>query len=155
VIYTLAAYSLTFGALGLYWALLAHRRRASAELAALATGITPADPREGFNVGAALLAPFWLLRHGQPMLGLLLLVPVLVVFPLMAREMWIPALFVGAVPAAAGAALGFVANRIGVAHTKIAASAAWSAHQRPWVLAAVILYTVVLPWAGWWLTDPA
>ena len=149
MIYAVASYSITLGALGLYWVLLAHRRRESAEACARATGGPLEDPRSGFNPGAALLAPLWMLRHGMLAPGLLLLVPAVAVVPLVAREMWVPALFVGAVPAAAGAALGFVANRIGVAHTQLDTPTAWSASQRPWALAGVALYTIVLPWA--WL----
>ncbi len=155
MIYTVAAYSITFGVLGLYWVLLDHRRRESAELYARATGEALEEPGRGFNVGAALLAPIWMLFHGMRVPGLLLLLPVVALFPLIQREMWTAALFVSAVPAAAGAALGFVANRIGVSHTKLDSPAAWSRSQRPWALGAIGLYTIVLPWAWLWLRSGA
>lgn len=145
MIYAIASYSITFGALGVYWVVTAHRRRESAEAYARATGAALEDPRVGFHPGAALLAPLWMLRHGMVVPGALLLVPLVALVPLLAREMFVPALFVGAVPAAAGAALGLVANRIGVGHTGLDTPAAWSASQLPWSLAGVVLYTVVLP----------
>ncbi len=151
MIYAIASYSVTFGALGLYWVLMAHRRRESAEAYARATGTALEDPRVGFHPGAALLAPFWMLRHGMVMPGALLIVPLLAVGPLLVREMFVPALFVGAVPAAAGAALGLVANRIGVGHTGLESPAEYSASQLPWSMAGVVLYTIVLP-VAWLVT---
>jgi hypothetical protein len=66
--------------------------------------------------------------------------------------MWVPLIFVAMVPVAAGAALGFVANRIGVAHTGIEAPGAFSGTQLPWALGGIAFYTVVLPWA-WYVTS--
>ncbi|MBB84125.1 MAG: hypothetical protein CL931_09995 [Deltaproteobacteria bacterium] len=152
MIYAIAAYSITLGVLGLYWAVLAHRRVEIEAAHARAAGEALADPRKGFNAGALLLAPFWMLKHGMTIPGALLLVPTIAIVPLAQREMWIPLLFVGTVPFAAGAALSFVGNRIAVAHTGLEAPDAYSASQLPWTLAGIALYTIVLPWA-WYFTQ--
>ena len=152
MVYAIASYTLTLGALGLYWALLAHRRREFADAHARATGGVLEDPRRGFNTGALLLAPLWMLRHGMVLPGAVLLLPCLAIVPLYQREMWMPLLFVVMVPVAAGAALGLVGNRIGVTHTGIEAPAAYSASQLPWSLAGIALYTVVLPWAWYFMS---
>ncbi len=154
MVYTIAAYSITLGVLGLYWAVLAHRRREFAESQALATQGALEDPRKGFNVGAFLLAPVWMLRHGMMLPGALLLAPCLALGPLYLREMWVPLIFVAVVPVAAGAALGFVGNRIAVSHTGLEAPGAFSGTQLPWALAGIALHTVVLPWA-WFFTSSA
>jgi hypothetical protein len=146
VIYVLAAYSITLGVLALYLVLLQHRRRESAEQLARHAGLPISDPRAGFNAGAMLLAPFWLMGHGMLPMGLLLLVPCLVVVPLYQRGLWIPLLFVAIVPAAAAAALGFVGNRIAVKYTGIQQPGAFSASQLPWAIAGITLHVFVLPW---------
>jgi len=154
LIYAIAAYTITLGALGLYWSLLMHRRVEHAQALARARGDALEDPRRGLNMGALLLAPFWMLRHGMTMPGVLLLIPTLATVPLAQREMWVPLLFVGTIPLAAGAALAFVGNRIAVAHTGLEEPAAFSASQLPWSLAGVALYTIVLPWA-WYFSQGA
>ena len=151
MVYAIAAYTITLGVLGLYWAVLAHRRAEFAEAHARTNATALEDPRKGFNLGACLLAPVWMLRHGMTLPGALLLMPVLAILPLYEREMWLPLLFVGMVPIAAGAALGFVGNRIAVAHTGLESPAAFSTSQLPWSLAGIALYTIVLPWA-WYFT---
>ena len=147
MIYAIAAYSITLGVLGLYWATLAHRRAEYAQAHARATGGELEDPRRGFNVGALLLAPFWMLKHGMTIPGTLLVVPTLAIVPLLQREMWLPLLFIGTIPLAAGAALAFVGNRIAVEHTGLEEPAAFSASQLPWSLAGIALHAVVLPWS--------
>jgi hypothetical protein len=150
VIYTIAAYSITLGSLALYLVLLQHRRREFAgELARLDSGPLM-DPRSGFNVGAFLLAPIWMLRHGMVLPGVVVIVPWLAIVPLYLAGVWIPLLFVAMVPIAAGAALLFVGNRIAVAHTGLEDPGDFSASQLPWALAGVTLYLVVLPWL-WYL----
>jgi len=151
VVYTLAAYSITLGVLALYLVLLQHRRRQSAEDVARRRGLEAADPRSGFNAGALLLAPIWMLRHGMVLPGALLLVPYLAIVPLYERELWIPLLFVGMIPIAAGAALGFIGNRIAVQHMGLEGPGAVSASQLPWAVAGVVLYLFVLPWS-WYFT---
>lgn len=151
MVYVIAAYSITLGALGLYWAVLAHRRIEAEAARARAAGGALADPRKGFNAGALLLAPFWMLKHGMTVPGALLLLPTFATVPLVQREMWLPLLFVGTVPLAAGAALAFVGNRIAVTHTGVEAPDAFSASQLPWALTGIALYTIVLPWA-WFFT---
>lgn len=151
MVYVIAAYSITLGALGLYWALLAHRRVEANEAHARATEAALDDPRRGFNLGALLLAPFWMLRHGLVVPGALLLAPTLATLPLFQREMWLPMVFVASIPLAAGAALAVVGNRIAVAHTGLETPAAFSATQRPWAMGGIALYTIVLPWAYYFL----
>lgn len=154
MVYAIAAYTITLGVLALYWVMLEYRRRESAaELARSGHGSAP-DPRSGFNVGACLLAPFWMMKHGMALPGALLLAPALAAVPLYTRGMWIPLIFVGILPIAAGAALGFVANRIGVDHTGIDEPAAYSATQLPWALGGIFLHTVLLPWA-WYFSQSA
>ncbi|MCR9094325.1 MAG: hypothetical protein NXI30_08915 [bacterium] len=151
MVYVIAAYSITLGALGLYWALLAHRRIEVEAARARVAGTPLADPRRGFNAGALLLAPFWMLKYGMTVPGTLLLVPTVAIAPLVQRELWLPLLFVGTVPLAAGAALAFVGNRIAVAHTGVEEPDAFSASQLPWALVGIALYTVILPWAWFFL----
>lgn len=147
MIYTIAAYSITLGVLGLYLVLLQHRhRQCDADLAHV-RGEAPADPSKGFNVGAALVAPVWLVAHGNALAGLLLLVPWLVAVPLWMRGALTLLLFVALVPVAAGAALGFVGNRIAAAKSGVRDPVAFSSSQLPWALAGVVLYAFVLPWA--------
>ena len=154
MVYAIAAYTITLGVLGLYWVVLAHRRTEFAESRARTTADALEDPRKGFNVGACLLAPVWMLRHGMTLPGVVLLAPCLAVVPLYSREMWLPLLFVGMIPVAAGAALGFVGNRIAVAHTGLETPGAFSGSQLPWSLAGIALYTIVLPWL-WYFTAGA
>ena len=147
MVYAIAAYTITLGSLALYWVMIQHRRRETATELGSHRRSTLQDPRTGFNLGACLLAPFWMLRHGMLMPGALLLVPTVAVIPLYSLQLWIPLLFVGMLPIAAGAALGFVANRIAVAHTGIEQAGEFSATQLPWALTGIVLYVFVLPWA--------
>lgn len=149
MIYALASYSVTFGALGLYWAFLAHRRRALADAVARAAGQPTPAPASGLNLGALLLAPLWMIAHGMRVMGALLLVPWLASVPLALAERWVPFVFVAAIPLAAGAALARVGNGIAAARGGHASAAAVSATQLPWALGGIALYTIVLPWAIW------
>jgi len=152
VIYAIAAYSITLGVLALYLVLLQHQRREAGEAVALRSGGDVADPRSGFNAGAFLLAPLWMLGHGMLLPGALMLIPCVAIIPLYQAEMWIPLVFVGVIPIAAGAALGFVGNRIAVQHTGLEAPGALSASQLPWAIAGVVFYFAVLPWAWYFST---
>ena len=88
------------------------------------------------------------------MLGAGLFVLCTAMVPLYGRGMWIPFLFVGMVPLAAGAALGFVGNRIAVSHRGAESLADFSASQLPWATAGVTLYAFVLPWV-WYFASAA
>ncbi len=150
MIYVIAAYTITLGALALYGVLLQHRGRVFAVDAETMTtgssdGTTGAVPL-GFNVGAAFLSPIWMWRHGLRRPGVVLLVLYVALVPLYDRGMWIPFLFVAMVPLAAGAALGFVGNRIAVAHRGAERLAKFSASQLPWSTAGVVFSAIVLPW---------
>jgi len=152
VIFVIAAYSLSVGVLALYIALLQHRSRAAAATleataeTADAANTEASDPRGGFNLGASLLAPFWMWTHGMRVSGAILLLVDLAIWPIYQRELWLLLLFV-AIPAVAGAAaLGIVGNRIAASHLGIENSADLSASQLPWSLAGIVLYAFVLPW---------
>ena len=157
MIYTIAAYSITLGVLAIYCALLQHRSRLAASTLAQAgvDAVAVRKPQEGFNVGASLLAPLWLCGHGLYAPGLVLLLVWGAIWPLYQRELWLPLLFVAAIPIAAGAALGFVGNRIVVERRGLEDPAAFSASQLPWTLAGIGLYTFVLPWVLFFATRPA
>jgi hypothetical protein len=160
VIYVIAAYSLTIGVLALYVALLQHRSRAAAatlEAAAVApdaAGAETSGPRRGFNLGASLLAPFWMWAHGMRASGATLLLVYLACWQLYQRELWLSLLFVAMIPVAGGAALGILGNRIAASHGGIANSADLSASQLPWSLAGIVLYAFVLPWL-YFFANPA
>jgi len=150
LVYVIAAYSITIGVLALYGALLQHRMRmgtsaiAAASKPAVRSG---ADPRRGFNLGAALLPPFWLWAHGMRLPAVLIGILWCAIGPLYQRELWLPLVFVATIPAAAGLALGFVGNRVAVAQLGLPSLAARSASQLPWTLVGIVLYVFVLPWA--------
>ncbi|MBW2423126.1 MAG: hypothetical protein JRG86_02705 [Deltaproteobacteria bacterium] len=147
MIYVLAAYSITLGVLALYGVLLQHRRRVDGDALARAEGTAASEPTKGFNLGASLLAPFWMLAHGLPIPGMLVLAVWIVLWPLYQRAMWVELLFAAAIPVAAGAALGFVGNRIAASRLGTDAKAELARSQLPWSLAGVVLFVFVLPWA--------
>ena len=152
MIYVIAAYSLTVGVLALYIVLLQHRScTAAATLQAMSegserSGAKAADPRRGFNLGALLLAPFWMWIHGMRAAGATLLFVCLAIWPLYQRELWLALIFVALLPVAGGAALGIVGNRIAASHLGIENSADLSTSQLPWSIAGIVLYVFVLPW---------
>jgi hypothetical protein len=151
VIYVVAAYTITLCALALYGVLLQHRERLFAANAdTMTTGTAGSLPR-GFNVGAALLSAVWMWGHGMRGPGGALIVLCAMLIPLYDREMWMPFLFLAMVPLAAGAALGFVGNRIAVSHRGVESLAEFSTSQLPWATAGVALYAFVLPWVGYLL----
>ena len=146
MIYTLAAYSITAGVLALYGVLMQHRRRV-VEATLSSNGSGPAsDPTRGFNLGAMLLAPFWMMAHGMRWGGALLLVVWVALWLLAQQQAWLAILFVGAIPLAAGAALGFVGNRIAAGHRGLGRAETFSVSQLPWALAGIALHVFVLPW---------
>ena len=160
VIYVIAAYSLTVGVLALYIALLQHRSRAAVatlEATDTDTNTTAAasDPRKGFNLGAALLAPFWMWAHGMRAAGASLLLVCLGIWLLYQRELWLPLLFVAMLPLAGAAALGIVGNRIAASHLGIDNPSDLSASQLPWSLTGIAFYTFVLPWFYFFSINPA
>jgi len=155
VIYVIAAYTITLGALALYGVVLQHRGRVSSADPTAMTTETAGGPPRGFNVGAALLSPLWMCGHGMRLPGAILLLLCLAMVPLYAREMWIPFLFVAVVPFAAGAALGFVGHRIAVNHRGVESLAEYSKSQLPWATAGVVLYAVVLPWVWYFVNATA
>ena len=146
MVYTLAAYTITVGVLALYGVMLQHRNRVATAVLARSDGRPAPDASRGFNLGALLLAPLWMLAHGMRAPGVLALGAWLALWPAYQHLSWVAALFVGTIPLAAGAALGFVGNRIAVAATGVDEADALSARQLPWALGGIILYVFVLPW---------
>jgi len=151
LVYTIAAYSITVGVLALYGVLLQHRRRVVEATASRIGSGAAADPTRGFNLGAMLLAPIWMMAHGMRIGGVLLLGVWAAIWPLAQQGFWHAIPFVGAIPLAAGAALGFVGNRIAVQHrgagrADVGQAETLSASQLPWALAGIALYVFVLPW---------
>jgi hypothetical protein len=155
LVYTLAAYTITIGSLALYWVLQQHRQRSHAIELAAAIGEPSAAPQTGFNVGAALLAPVWMVAHGLVLPGSLLLLPCLAVVPLYVQGLMVPLLFVALVPISAGAALGIVGNRIAVAHRGLEDPAAFAASQLPWAIAGIVFHVLVMPWLLFFLMEPS
>jgi hypothetical protein len=155
VIYVIAAYTITLSTLALYGVLLQHRGRVfEAGQGAMTIG-TAGGPHRGFNVGAALLSPVWMWAHGMRLPGAVLFVLCTAMVPFYARAMWIPFLFVAMVSLAAGAALGFVGNRIAVAHRGVESLAEFSASQLPWATVGISLFAFVLPWVWYFVNSAA
>ena len=151
MIYVVAAYTITMSALALYAVLLQHRGRAfAADQDAIGTVGAMGLP-QGFNLGAALLSPFWMWKHGMRLPGSILLAFFAATVLLYERQMWIPFLFAAMVPLAAGAALGFVGNRIAAKHRGVESVAELSANQLGWATTGIGLYAFVLPWALYFL----
>jgi ABC-type nickel/cobalt efflux system permease component RcnA len=155
VIYVIAAYSITVGTLVLYGALLQHRARMLAFDRAGATSPSTSDPRRGFNLGAALLAPLWMLGHGLRVPGSILALLWIAMIPLYARGLWIPLWMVASIVVAAGAALGMVGNRIVVERGGVEDLRDRSARQWPWTAAGIVLYAFVLPWLWYFVVASA
>jgi hypothetical protein len=142
LIYVLAAYSITVGTLALYGVFMQHRGRVQVSSQSNSTRTTGFN----FNLGAALLSPFWMWQHGMRAAGAVLFVLCLALVPLYERELWVPLLFVAMVPMAAGTALGLVGNRIAITHRTSETAAEFAASQLPWAVVGVGLFTIVLPW---------
>ena len=151
MIYVVAAYTITLSALALYCVFLQHRGRVFAADQDATTNVLAAGLPRGFNLGAALLSPLWMWKHGMRLPGLVLLVFFGAALLLYWRQMWIPFLLAAMVPLAAGAAVGFVGNRIAVGHRGAETVAEFSASQIPWAMAGIGVYTFVLPWAWYFL----
>jgi prolipoprotein diacylglyceryltransferase len=153
LIYTIAAYSITVGTLALYGVFMQHRGHVYSDLIASSSrSASVAESTRGFNMGAALLAPFWLWKHGMRAPGGVLIIMCAAIVPLYERELWVPLLFVAMVPVAAGAALGFVGNRIAMNHRRAESLSKFSASQLPWAIAGVCLFAIVLPWLWYFST---
>ena len=158
MIFVIAAYSITLGVLALYGVLLQHRERVYAAAAGAADegGGESAGAIRGFNPGAMLLAPIWMGAHGMRLPGMVLL-------GLETGLLWMTlrgpgsdvediALLLGwVIVSAASVALGVVGNRIAVRHRGFEGVAAFSASQLPWAISGILLYTVLLPWAWYFL----
>ena len=146
MVYTIAAYTITIGVLALYCAMIQHRQRVAALLLADATGSVVRDPRAGFNLGAALLPPFWMWAHGMRLPGALALIVTIAAGTFYYLEMWMPMFLAAGLLLAAGAALCVAGNRIAANSPALDDPASFAASQLPWALAGIVLDIVVLPW---------
>ena len=146
MVYVLAAYSITIGVLLIYGVLLQHRARlARVRLARAGRAASPEQTR-GFNLGAALLAPFWAIAHGQPAIGGTLLVTWVAFAAAQASGLRLVVLLLAPLLIGASLFLGVVGNRIIAARSGDRDPIDRERAQLPWALAGVVLYTVVLPW---------
>lgn len=157
MVYALAAYSITLGALLVYGILLQHRlRRARAR----AGGVSWAELGRGFNLGAALLAPFWALAHGQRAAGAMLLASGIACVAARVGGLRLPALLLGSLLLGGAVFFGVVGNRVAagtmaagdvVVTQEVAGRAVedFARTQLGWSLAGALLFSVVLPWAGY------
>lgn len=154
MIYVVAAYSITFGALAIYGVWLQARARL-ARVRAAGAGRDPATLGRGFNLGAALLAPFWAWFHGLRAFGLALLATSVVLVFAEASGLRIAVMALGALLALASLGLGFVGNRLAVDRRAATAAGVDAASliegERRWALAGAVLHTIVAPWAGYFL----
>ena len=164
MIFVVAAYTITLGVLAFYGVLLQHRERVYGAAvgpigSADATGEGGGASR-GFNLGAMLLAPFWMWSHGMRLPGTILLGLEAGAFGLFLRGPGsgageIGILLLSIVLLAASVALGVVGNRVAVRHRGPESLAAFSASQFPWAVAGIVVYTVVLPWAWYFFVYPS
>jgi hypothetical protein len=146
LVYAIAAYSITLGVLALYGVLLQHQSRMAE--ASLANAAAEGGPQvlSGFNVGAFLLAPVWMLMHGLRVPGVLLLLVCAALGPLYFSGFPTATILVAILPVSAGAALGWVGNRLAFAHLGAGDPAAFAARQLSWAIVAIVLYAFILPW---------
>ncbi len=154
MIFVVAAYSITLGVLAFYGVLLQHRERVYGAASVGSAEATSEDSGaiRGFNLGAMLLAPFWMWSHGMRLPGTILLGLEAGVIGLFLRGAGrgaggIGVLLLSIVLLAASVALGVVGNRVAARHRGAESVAAFSASQFPWAVAGIVVYTVVLPWA--------
>lgn len=155
MVYVLAAYSITISVLAIYGVLLQHRARtARARVAGRGAG-PPVALAQGFNLGAALLAPFWAWCHGLRAAGATLLVTGVVSGFAVASGLRWPAMGLAAILAAASIGLGVVGNRIAASRPAAADPDAFYSRQLRWALAGVVLHTLVLPWICYFLIGDA
>ncbi len=152
MVYVLAAYSLTISVLVIYGVLLQHRARvARARFVLVRAGgqIGAQDPdlARGFNLGAALLAPFWAWSHGLRAAGASLLATCGALVLAQASGLRLPVLLLASMLLAAALFLGAVGNRIAVSSVRGVDPEAISSRELRWSIAGAVLHTVVLPWA--------
>ncbi|MEZ4332357.1 MAG: hypothetical protein R3F35_11420 [Myxococcota bacterium] len=154
MVYVLAAYTITIGVLLIYGVLLQHRARlARARLAGAGLAASPEQAR-GFNLGAALLAPFWAIAHGQPAIGGTLLVTWVAFAAAQASGLRLAVLLLGPLLIGASLFFGVVGNRIVAARSGGRDPIRCERGQLPWALAGAVLYAVVLPWVWHFAVGP-
>lgn len=155
MIYVLAAYSITISVLAIYGVLLKHRAEVARAGVSSASAVAPADLARGFNLGAALLSPFWAWIHGLRAVGAaLFLIGAALVCSFWSGQRW-PALLLAAILAASGLVLGMFGNRIAAGDPATTDPAAFFTTQHRWALAGVVLHTIVLPWTCYFLAGGA
>ena len=151
MVYVLGAYSITISVLSIYGVMLQHRAQTARAGIPSGSRGARAELGRGFNLGAALLAPFWAWFHGLRAVGAtLLLTGAVLAFALSSGLRW-PAMLLAAILAASTVVLGAVGNRIAAGEPASADPAAFFSRQFRWALAGVVLHTIVLPWACYFL----
>lgn len=155
MVYVLAAYSITISVLAIYGVLLQHRARTARARVAGVRGESGVRLGRGFNLGAALLAPFWAWFHGLRAVGAtLLLTSVVLAFACSSGLGW-PVWLLAAILAAAVVGLGVFGNRIAASQPVAADPVAFDSRELRWALAGAVLHTLVLPWACYFLIGGA
>jgi hypothetical protein len=164
VVYVVAAYTLTIGVLVLYGVLLQHRARIARSRLVAADGRSAIeDPSfaRGFNLGAALLPPFWALAHGLAAAGLGYFVALLALGAVVAfgsPAMRIPTGLLASLLIGGALFFGAIGNRVVAAEARKASdgrsgdAVAVATRELRWAVAGAVLHTVLLPWACYfWL----
>lgn len=159
MVYVLAAYSLTISVLVLYGVLLQYRARvARARVFAAAegrpSGAPDPDLARGFNLGAALLAPFWAFAHGRSALGAALLAAFGALALAQARGLRLPVLLLTALSIGAALFLGAAGNRIAASRGGAGGAEGLAKQELRWAIAGAVLHTIVLPWACYFWLAP-
>ena len=156
MVYAVAAYSITLGVLLIYGVLVQYRVRvARAQSVARSAGERAASAAvatellRGFNLGAALLAPLWALVHG-PRAAAVGLIAAWVAFAAAGRSGVQPAsLALASFLIGSAFFFGAAGNRMLAARGEAGDPFGMARGQMRWALAGALLYTVVLPWAGY------
>lgn len=159
MVYVVAAYSITVSVLLIYGVLLQHRARVArarlTEARSPGRGASRGGARgleSGFNLGAALLTPFWAAAHGRPLIGAALLAAFAALAAAQAGGVRLAVLLLAPLLLGASLFFGIVGNRIAATRSADRDPVAFAQSQLPWALAGAVLYTVVLPWVWhFWL----
>lgn len=151
--YVIAAYAVALGTLTLYAVYLRAERGDLRQAAAQEPPQAVPDGNFGFNVGAALLAPVWLLAHGKGIAGGALLAAIAVAGLAGSRAVVVG---VAAIAVAAGVYLGLNGNRIAARERKLRLLHRLAVDQRKWLyLGVVAAYAGYLPLLIWVLVAAA
>jgi hypothetical protein len=155
VVYVIAAYSITISVLAIYGVLLQHRAQTARARVAGRSGGPGVALAQGFNLGAALLAPFWAWFHGLRAVGATLILTGVVLALAFSSGLRWPVMGLTAILAAAAVGLGVVGNRIAAGQLVGVDPDGFYSRELRWALAGAVLFTLVLPWACYFLIGGA